>query len=303
MINNELIKQARQANLAQYLLGVGVSLIRDGRRHKHCEHDSLVFTDNAYYRNSQQDHGNAVDYLVRHMGMDFKAAVLALTGSPIITHAPQSGKFKLAEPHHNQDRVAKYLGGTRSIGYGVINFLIENKLLFQETRTSNAVFPIYDESGSCVGTELQGTGAKRFKGIAAHSKYGCGFNVRFSDNGVFNYALFFESAVDLISFIDFKRNREKKTLNGCILISMSGLKTNIIKHCTSTFGGDCKVVLCVDNDTTGRSFKAKLTREGVAYIDQSPHENYKDRNEQLADSKKKGKVIEHHIKRKEFVLQ
>ena len=92
------------------------------------------------------------------------------------------------------------------------------------------------------------------------SKYGCGFNLRFPDSGAYDYALFFESAVDLLSFVDFKQNHEKKTLSRCsrcILVSMAGLKINLIKHTLGVFDGDLKVVLCVDNDDAGNRSKVQ----------------------------------------------
>ena len=54
MLDNELIKQARQANLAEFLMGAGVPLMRNGSRYKHKKHDSLVFTGNAYFWNTTQ---------------------------------------------------------------------------------------------------------------------------------------------------------------------------------------------------------------------------------------------------------
>lgn len=77
-----------------------------------------------------------------------------------------------------------------------------------------------------------------------------------------DYALFFESAVDLLSFMDYKLNIEGKSLERCILVSMAGLKLNVIKHTIKMFQG-AQVVLCVDNDTAGQAFKKKLKSEDI----------------------------------------
>jgi len=100
-------------------------------------------------------------------------------------------------------------------------------------------------------------------------------------DNVFDYALFFESAIDLISFIDLKMNHEKKSLNRCILVSMSGLKLNIIEHTLKVFKGSLTVVLCVDNDSAGAEFKKKVENAGVKYVENLPNKQYKDWNEQL----------------------
>ena len=119
---------------------------------------------------------------------------------------------------------------------------------------------------------------KRFKGIQTGNKYGYGFNVRFSEDNTYGYALFFESSTDLISFIDFKKNYEKKPLTRCILISMPGLKLNILRHTLKTFKGGLKVVLCADNDNAGQTFKNGVRNEGIAFIDCAPSESFKDWN-------------------------
>jgi len=112
------------------------------------------------------------------------------------------------------------------------------------------------------------------------SKYGYGFNVRFSHDNTFKYALFFESAIDLISFVDYKQNHQGKSLDGCILISMAGLKKNVVKHMLEVFKCD-KVVLCVDNDEAGRKFKNEIEGAGIDFLERSPDVKYKDWNEQL----------------------
>ena len=64
-MNKELIQKARQTNLAEYLTSIGIPLKREGNRYRHKEHESLIFTENAYYWNSKQQKGNAIDYLVQ----------------------------------------------------------------------------------------------------------------------------------------------------------------------------------------------------------------------------------------------
>jgi len=250
------------------------------------EHDSLIFTDNAYYWNSRQEKGNAIDYLVRYMNMSFVNAVLALTATRGLIHTQPIAHAKgfvlesaILNPNCHKAKI--YLNMERHIGNDNIDYLIQNKLLFQERKTNNIVFPMYDENNICVGAELQGVTKKRFKGIMKSSKYGYGFNVRFSNDGTFDYALFFESAIDLISFMDYKKNYENKSLKRCILVSMAGLKANIVKHTLKSFKVNLRIVLCVDNDEAGQKFKNEVESIQLTYIDCAPNEKYKDWNEQL----------------------
>jgi len=139
-----------------------------------------------------------------------------------------------------------------------------------------------DEKNNAVGAELQGVTKKRFKGIMKNSKYGYGFNVRFSNSNddKYDYVLFFESAIDLISFMDYKQNHQNKSLENCILVSMAGLKKNVVKHMLKVFKSD-KVVLCIDNDEAERKFKDEIEGVGVEFLQRSPDVKYKDWNEQL----------------------
>jgi hypothetical protein len=146
---------------------------------------------------------------------------------------------------------------------------------------------MYDELNVYVGAEIQGTLSNiRFKGIKPDSKYGYGFNVRFpasDENHYYNYALFFESAVDLLSFIDIKARTEHKTLERCILTSMGGLKINVIKHTLEVFSNPTSLqcVLCIDADNAANTFREALVAEGINFIEQRPPHEHKDWNEYL----------------------
>ena len=182
----------------------------------------------------------------------------------------------------NTDKTVKYLRESHSIGYNIIHYLIENYLFMQEKRTQNAIFPIYDENDVMVGAEVQGTNpSERFKGIKSGSKSGYGFNYRLSRNDVFDYALFFESAIDLLSFMDYKLNFSDKSLHNCLLVSMAGLKPSIVKHTLKAFEGRLDVVLCVDNDEAGHKFINTIQTEGFSFITCLPDDGFKDWNEQI----------------------
>ena len=281
------VQKARQADLAAYLLSIGEPLTRSGTRHKHKIHDSLVFTKNAYYWNSKGESGNAVDYLTRHMGMNFKTAVAALTSFDYTDDKKNySGQEKKdVEVAQSYSRVFAYLTKTRGIDSKIVQRLVDCELLNQEAETNNAVFLMKDENGETVGAELEGTlSEKRFKGVRAGSKYGYGFNLRGNETSkTVDYIMFFESVVDLLSFVDLKTNHHGKDLKGCLLVSMAGLKASILEHMQKTFGG--KIVLCVDNDAAGDIFAAEIKTKGLEAILAYPEAQFKDWNEQLRATK------------------
>lgn len=282
-MNKELIKQARQANLANFLLQQGVDLKREGRRYKSKEHSSLIFTDNAYYWNSRNEHGNAIDYLTKHMNYTFQEAIAALTG--IKNSTPTDGEsvecFRITNviTSNQLQRTIAYLNKTRFIDIDIITSLIKNKDLLQEQTTNNAIFVIKNEHDEPVGAELQGTLSHlRFKGIATGSAYGYGFNIK--DTNKPTKAFFFESAIDLLSFYELYRHR----LESFILVSMGGLKVNVIETTLEAYKTILELFIATDNDQASTTFKQSLTMQ---FKDVLPRTPYKDWNEQLLDRKKK----------------
>ena len=298
-MDKDVIRQARQANLPAYLINRGEELEFNGRRYRHKQHQSLVFTANAYFWNSKNEHGNAVDFLMRFYGMDFDTAVNELTKK--YPERPEGQKkvdmpvlvgtvnFSFASLNLSSDmrRSIAYLTKTRSIDTKIIQNLTKEKYIFQETGTNNIVFPVYDENESIVGAETAGTLSDvRFKGVKDGSKYGYGFNISFEKPLI--YALFFESAIDLISFIEIRKERGKN-LKGCLLVSMAGLKENIINHTLKVFKGEfdpLEAVLCVDSDEAGKNFVDSFKGQNGAFRSFFPDEPYKDWNEQLKTGKK-----------------
>jgi len=277
----EQIRAARNADIAAYLMARGEQLIPAGTdRYKLAEHDSLVITGKMYYWNSHKEHGNALDFLMSYYGMGLREAVAELTGGadknvvptalPVPEARPAMAKIELAP---DMEHVIAYLSEQRRLSQGLVNELILSQQLFQEAKTNNAVFPIYEQH-KIVGAEVVGTlPQQRFKGIKTGSKYGCGYNLSFGGETV--YALFFESAIDLLSFVDLSRMRGKD-LAGCRLTSMMGLKQNIVGHTLQALPEGVQPFLCVDNDEAGQNFikamglKARL-----------PDPAYKDWNDQL----------------------
>jgi hypothetical protein len=303
----ETIRRARQTHLAEYLISKGEPLIRSGTRYRHADHESLVFTDNAFYWNSRNDKGNAVDFLMRHRDMDFNTAVYELTNATIGQESENDGRDSKKSNGFMLDidiapdmrRAIAYLAKARGIDYSIIKQLIDNKLLYQEVQkvvspktdepieVHNIVFPIYDENNVIVGAELQGTltdPSKRFKGVKNGSKYGYGYNVNPTQSKKIKFVLFFESAVDLLSFWDIKKI-EGKTLDNCLLVSLMGLKENVFRLMVSLFEG-AKPYLCVDNDEAATSFTRIIMSNTDGVYIHAPEPEFKDWNDQLKAMRK-----------------
>ena len=286
MISKELIKQARQTDLATFLINKGYKLIRNGTRYRHSEHTSLVFTKNSYYWNSRAESGNSIDYLVKHLGYSFNQAVYELTKEKNIPGPSSIECFDVDNItlSKNYARAYAYLNKTRYIDINIITQLKNNNHLFMDEH-NNIVFPMFNEVGKIVGAELQGTLTfKKFKGISKGSEYGYGFNIKTTLTP--KRAFFFESAIDLISFYQLCEYSFQANIDDSILVSMAGLKANIIEHTLKAFKIDSKPFICVDNDKAGQAFIQALKNENKAFEVEEVPAPYKDWNEYLISIEK-----------------
>lgn len=286
-MEKELIKKARQTNLGEYLLYKGEPIIKSGTRYRHLKYDSLVFTRNSFYWNSKNEKGNSIDFLMFYYGMDFIHAVNELIRylniSPqsidVLPKTEEDFQFSKLCLDISNKNVIDYLTDRRMLERKLIIDLVQNGYICQECGTNNILFPMYDEKHNIVGAEVHGsTSDRRYKGIYKNSKYGYGFNIVY---GKPDYMYFFESAIDLISFIEIALRNNKNPNKKCF-VSMGGLKDSVIKKMSSIYGGS--IVLCVDSDTAGKNFAGKIKKLYPNILEIYPPE-YKDWNEYLQNKK------------------
>jgi len=106
-----------------------------------------------------QKSGNSVDFLMGFYGMDFMTAVSELVQKEFTGQEkkefmlPDIQSFSFGDISLSKDmrRGVAYLNKTRCIDYKVIQKLIKEKYIFQESKTNNLIFPMYDEHKKIVG--------------------------------------------------------------------------------------------------------------------------------------------------------
>lgn len=279
-INRESIRRSRQADLKSYFEQRGYELHREGNKghHRVVGHQGLIIKGNMFYQFSTEEKGNSVDCLVKVFGMSFKDAVAELAGQPVTqinkSELPAiSHRFELPPRGPNMRRVFAYLCKTRGIDKSILMPLVKNKLLYQDDK-GNCVF-IWAEDGEAVGAEIVGTLDRvRFKGVASNSKYARGFVIQ---KGIPDQAFFFESTIDLLSFILLKEGCPK--LDNAFFVSMAGLKSAVVEYYLSKY--NVRPVLCVDNGKEGEAFYKQFTEKGAGVI----KPKNKDWNEDLMSQK------------------
>ena len=282
MSREELLKEARQANLVDYLRSKGVDLKRKGVG-SYClaEHDSLVITGFKWNWFSRNMSGNALDYLIKVEGMEFKDAVAALTGKTLQSTGNSSAR------RHKQ--ILAYLCKSRGLDYTRIKQLIQRGYLDTDER-NNCVFNIYEYGsrlnggkGKFIGAELHGSNPRKpFKGFSGGFKHGVGYHLNWRCKSASVDRLYaFESAIDLLSFITLVENGEVDAdIENSVLLSLGGLKQEVLYTCLTAYTVAERVFLCVDNDEAGENFLNGF--KGIeGYTELRPEGIYKDWNDQL----------------------
>lgn len=256
-VTDEMIEQARSANLAEYFKSGGYEF-EQRRSEVHVRGYGGLYVNeetNQWYcfsMSGRKGGKNAVNCLTDVIGLDFKTAISELAGysfaRPVyheqIAAPPKKRDLVIPERADNMRKVFAYLCQTRKIDSKIVSDLARNGLLYQDKR-GNAVFVHRDEGGKIIGAELQGTNSyQRFKGVAAGTSDSL-FAVKI---GTPNRAYVFESAIDLLSF---RQLANPAKIENSVLVSMAGLKPNSLKALSER---GLKLYACVDNDEAGIKF-------------------------------------------------
>lgn len=274
MIDQSIIDRASRVNILDICADQGIPIKekKAGREYVLAEHDSChISSDEPYkwYRFSESTGGDAIEFCKHFLGMSFVEAVeylskldhfdfdnvrIAKALREITVPTPLGDdKLKLAGDCR---RVIAYLTRTRSINYNIVLKTIKECGLAQQERFGNCVFPVYDNENILICAELHGTSSmKRFKSV-------CGtqgaFGFKWKLGSEVKSICFFESGIDLLSFIDYYTNIDKgKPLKDVMCVSMCGPKPQVVHTYTELYP-NARGTLCVDADDKGREFSPNL---------------------------------------------
>lgn len=282
-IPDDIVYSARMTDLYSFLSISGIKTTKAGvGRYNISNIPGLVIYNNLYFYFYDDSWGNAVDFLINFLNYDFKSAIEVLTGYSKPSHnlikinykKTTTIQFKTPKLSSSQPRVMAYLNKSRHIDIGLIKSFLKHNLLFQTDAYGNCFFPWYYK-GEIVGAEIIGTlDRKRFKKIQPGSKGGYGFNFSHPKSISIKSIYFYESAIDLMSYITLY----KIELN-VLYVSLAGLKPSKIEYFTTLYP-NAVIKLCLDNDQGAKDFIKGL---GDLYIyDVSlPPEPFKDFNDML----------------------
>lgn len=181
------------------------------------------------------------------------------------------------------------------IDYRIVDLFIELGLIRQD-KNNNIVFKWID-NGMLVGSNRQGTyrtsdNQRSWKRIDKNSTTSRGFNIKIGDP---KNIRFFESSIDLMSYMSLNMNNLKDTW----YISMEGLKKSLFNHYAGIAIKEVKnppnVYFCVDNDEAGRNFANGIAEIKSRFLHIELPKKHKDWNDQLkAERTPKQRIVEEY---------
>lgn len=226
----EIVAQARQIDLLTYLKNYEPNQLVEVCRNTFVtkEHDSLKISNGLWYWFSKGIGGkSAIDYLMKVKNYTFINAVQTVMGNikiqaPVRCEQQEKNyekKLKIPVKAINNDRAINYLL-SRGIDKEIIKYCIENKLLYQEERTNNAVFIGYDDNKIPRYAFCRATNQERFMREATGSNKKYSFKIKSGQKN--NIVHLFESSIDLLSFATLLslENRNWREEN---LLSLGGI--------------------------------------------------------------------------------
>lgn len=226
----EIVAEARQVDLLTYLKNYEpyelVEVCRNTYTTK--SHDSLKISNGLWYWFTKGVGGkSAIDYLIKVRNFTFINAVQTVLGNikmqaPVQYKQQEKNKekhLKVPVKAVNNDRAINYLL-SRGIDKDIINYCIENKLLYQEEKTNNVVFIGYNNDNIPSYAFCRATNQERFMREATGSNKKYSFKIKADKES--NIVHLFESSIDLLSYATLL-HLENKNWRAENLLSLGGI--------------------------------------------------------------------------------
>lgn len=283
-VSREQILAARHADLCAFLeRHHGSEFKREGNSIRFKSNHSISIRREycGYMDFATGETGNSVDFLTRHMGYEFVAAVHALTeGCTIsLSAAPVQQKAAFHVPPEFPARVEgnfknlfAYLS-SRGISSQTVQKLVHMKILYQEKSRNNIVFINYEQDFA----ELRGTYTygRPFHGVVPNCRHDGFWWFRTSKDAKIAYIC--EAAIDAISLYELQKMQPNP--QNAYFISIAGVAKQAAIDRVKNSG--LTPVLAVDNDDAGQ--KCRDRNPDLRYI----LPKNKDWNEDLKELSKK----------------
>lgn len=299
MIDKTTLDNARSIDLITFLERYKGFHFRPTNGEYRCtEHTSLAVKRDrlSWYWHSKGIGGfGAIDFLMKIDNYDFKGALAVLADGQTVTPLPPpttadiQRDFILPEKAKTNRRAFAYLCKTRGIDSHIINELIQEKKIYEDTK-GNAVFVGFDEQGKPRYATLRGAYTDkpfRMDSVGSDKRY-C-----FCLNGSSIRLYIFESAIDCLSHATLENLTQGNTgaYRADSRLSLGGTSGIALARYLQRYSHITELVFCLDNDDIGRKRAVSLAREYAkkGYYTRLELPTLKDYNEVLLQYRHKQK--------------
>lgn len=268
-VPKEIVKQAKQIDLLTYFMNNNPSeLVKKGTgTYSLRTHDSVIISNGLWHRFSTNEAGKtALDYLMKVEKMTLQEAVSSVLNRDITTYIrtkntnnTEPRRLVIPEKSTTNKEVISYLKN-RGIDEDIINYCINNNLIYQENKTNNVVFLGYDNEHNVKYAGCRSTNEKKIMRDAKGSSKEFSFRML---SKITNDSLhIFESSIDLLSYATLLKlkgydyqNQNLLALAG-VYQSSKNIKNSKVPIAVQNFLNGNKniqdIVLHFDNDGAGR---------------------------------------------------
>ena len=231
-VSPEVVLEAKKMDLLTYLKSYEPENLVRLSANSYCtrEHDSLKISNGKWMWWSQGIGGrSALDYLIKVRGMEFIRAVETITGKlavqkPLpVSSAEKDGAYLqrpllLPQKCKTSERVMEYLFG-RGIDYEIINYCLDNELIYESLPHHDVIFLGYDENHKPNYAAYRATTNVKFMGDCTGSKKQYSFRIT---DGMSDEVHLFECAIDLLSYATIQKYKgaDWRKIN---MISLAGV--------------------------------------------------------------------------------
>lgn len=298
LISPEAIEQAKKTDLLTYLQEKEPNNLIKVSGNTYCtkEHDSLKISNGKWHWFSQGIGGaSALDYLIKVEGIRFLDAVAMIVGptdeaisrTNTFSSAKQAKRLLIPKLAAEPDIARRYLM-SRGIHPEIIDYCIQNSLVFETERTYSVLFVGYDPQGIARYASVRGINSP-YKGELTGSDKHFSFCIPGEvGNG---HVHLFEAAIDLMSYatIQMQKGRDWRRHD---MLSLAGVfqnkRQNVLPIALQQYLKDHPGIktlhLHLDNDEVGRGASIGIIRglpDGYTIIDEPPIPGCKDINDEL----------------------
>lgn len=309
-LTSEQITMAKEIPVEKVASAMGYTLVRKGNYFSLKEMDSLMIhtKKNRWWRYSNNQHGNSVDFMIQFGNYNFIEAVIhcleignisikmnwdemerMVKSKRKLKTKKEIKEMRLPPRAENFRRLYAYLMKRRMLSADTIHFFIKNKLMYEDSEHHNIIFLGKSADGKIHYAAKHGTfemnGRKAFRGDVAGNNKSYGVNLR---NPESEKVVVFEAVIDMMSYFEIEKQAEIKCLDNLLALGMlsdAPLDTFLNENPQIR-----KIVFALDHDKKGieamENLEEKYKEKGFLVSRYFYPENVKDVNDFLKSMKR-----------------